>query len=209
MRASAGARANTAGTAAGGGAGVGPELAEHLPDLFAARLRGPADARAAVLAALAEGAPYPLARIAAADGRALGVPSSAVRRLAALAEVVRAALRVCAAAVRQDPLGGRPERAMRVLVADTLLTFAHELAADLPGVGGGAVRALLARTLGAAGPLGDLAAAAAADSGPRRAALEREPDRAASTFLDDALRELAAARPTTHLREDGPWRRRP
>ncbi|HEY7460659.1 MAG TPA: hypothetical protein VIC59_02130 [Gemmatimonadota bacterium] len=207
MRASAGPRAGAAGTVAGGATGFGPELANDLLDVFAARLRGPAEARAAVLAALAEGAPYPLARIAAADGRALGVPASAVRRLAALAEVVRAALRVCAAAVRQDPLGSRPERAMRVLVADTLLTFAHELAADLPEIGGGAVRALLARTLGAAGPLGELAATAAAD-GHQRAALEREPDRAASTFLDDALRALAAAGPATHPHDVGPWRRR-
>ncbi len=172
-------------------------FAEDVRQLFAARLQGPAEARAAVLTALAAGAPYPLARVALTAGPALGVPVSFSRRLGLLAEVLRAALHVCAAAVRQEPLPGRSERAMRVLVADTLLTFVYELAADLPDAGGAGVRALIGRTLGTGGSLGWLATAAAGApflaSELDRAALEAEPDRAASGFLGEALLDLASA----------------
>jgi hypothetical protein len=176
----------------------GPEgaaVADEVERFIAARLQGPAEARAAVLEALGRNAPYPLAPIAQTAGTAIGVPGSVSRRVGLLAEVLRATLCVCAAAVRQEPLPGRAERAMRVLVADTLLTFTYELAADLPEAGGPAIRASLGQALGTSGALGWLANAAtrplSIGSLVDRAAMEAEPDRAASGFLGGALLELA------------------
>jgi hypothetical protein len=175
----------------------GVAFPEEVEGFFAARLQGPAEARAAVLEALQRNAPYPLAHIALTAGTALDVPGSVSRRVGVLAEVLRATLSVCAAAVRQEPLPGRAERAMRVLVADTLLTFTYELAADLPDAGGSAIRAMLGRALGTAGSLGWLATTAPRPLSIRAlvddAAVEAEPDRAASAFLGGALLELASS----------------
>jgi hypothetical protein len=91
---------------------------------------------------------------------------------------------------------------MRVLVADTLLTFAYELAADLPDPGGAAVRRRIGRALGTEGSLGWLAGAVAAGASAGSlidgTALDAEADRAASGFLGGALLELAAAAAGDH-----------
>jgi len=166
------------------GPGADAAFAGLVAGFFAARLRGPVEARAAVLATLEAGAPYPLVQIASAAGPALGAARDSSRRLGLLAEVLRAGLGVCLAAYRQDPLPERFGRAMRVLVADTLLTFTWEVAADLPDPGGDSVRRLLAKTVGAEGFLGALTSS----GGPRT-----DPERAASVFLGGALLELAAA----------------
>jgi hypothetical protein len=166
-------------------------LEAQARELFAARLRGPAEARAAVLAALEGAAPYPLARIAVLAGPDLGIPLPTARRLGLLVEVVRVALAVCGSAYRSEPLPERLDRAMRVLVADTLLTFAWELAADLSEPAGTAVRHRLARDLGAGGFLQALASG----GGPRA-----DPERAASVLLGGVLLDVAeAARPEEPL----------
>jgi hypothetical protein len=166
------------------GADLERGFSDGVTRFFGARLRGPAEARSAVLAALEAGAPYPLARIASAVGPALGIARDAAHRLALLTEVVQAALSVCVAAYQQSPLPGRLDRAMRVLVADTLLTFAWEVAADLPEPGGDEVRLRLAEALGPQGFLGALTSC----DGPRA-----DPERAASVFLGAALLELVSA----------------
>ena len=85
---------------------------------------------------------------------------------------------------------------MRVLVADTLLTFAFELAADLPDPGGAAVRRRLGAALGTEGSLGWLAGVAAGASSATvdvdRILIESEADGAASSFLGGALLEFAS-----------------
>jgi hypothetical protein len=138
-----------------------PAFARECSRLFAARLRGPAEAREAVLSALAAGEPYPLAWAAFTAGPSTGLSPACARRLGLLAEVVRAAILVCADAYEGRALPSRLDRARRVLVADTLLTFCYELAADLPEPGGEKVRALLLRVIGTRGFLARLA------SGPR------------------------------------------
>ncbi|MFN2431204.1 MAG: hypothetical protein ABR599_00015 [Gemmatimonadota bacterium] len=148
------------------------EFARECRAFFARRLQGPAEARAAVLAALAEGEPYALAWAVRRAG-------SRARRLGLVAEVVRAALRTGAAALDGPPPEPRLERARRVLAADTLLTFAYELAADLGGEEGEAARRLLGAALGAeqledpAGGLDERCDAVAAEF--LRAALGEEP----------------------------------
>ena len=194
-------------SALGGASAPDPPPSDILPDpafaidcarFFAARLQGPAEAREAVLSALASGEPYPLAGVAWTAGPEAGLSRALSRRIGLLAEVIRAALRVCADAYEARALPSRLDRARRVLVADTLLTFCYELAADLPEPGGERVRALLPTVIGSRGFLADLVSGIPVERrAPRWSEPESggEPERAAgaSAFLEVALRELGAS----------------
>lgn len=186
----------------------GSELDSECRSFFAARVAGPPDAREAVLEALAAGAPYQLAQAALEAASELGLSVSRVRRIGLIAEVLRAALRVCAAAYEQQPLPTRLDRARRVLVADTLLTFAWELAADLPQDDAAVVSEILARAAGRRGFLAHLVSGGGKRSDPERGGPPDaehggplDPNRAAADFLVGALRRLApGASPETEER---------
>lgn len=151
-------------------AAVPAEFTRECASFFAARLQGPPDARGAVLLALQRGEPYPLAWTACLEAEGRGRSRSRSRRVGLVAEVLRAALEVCAEIYRQVPLRTRLERARRVLVADTLLTFCYELAAEIPRPEGDTVRGLLADLFGPHGFLEELTSGSAAGLDPREAA---------------------------------------
>jgi len=148
-------------------------------------LRGPVDARRAVLAALAAREPWPLARAAVERARAAGVPRARALRLGLVTETLAAALHTSALAHRGDPLPTRLDRARRVLVADTLLTLCWELAAGLSDAAFPALAGELKRAAGGAGFLAGLASGRGEPP---------DPDAAASAFLDRTLPLLASRR---------------
>jgi hypothetical protein len=141
------------------------QLARECADFFAARLKGPEEARAAVLGALARSEPYPLVQRALSRASREGLSRRQAYRVGLIAEVLRTAMVVAEEAYAGEFLPSRLARARRILVADTLLTFLYELTADLSDDVGSRVRALLSGLLGNGGFLGALAERGPAASG--------------------------------------------